>query len=304
MPKDYVKQHIVPKRYLDRFTFEKNGKPVIGVRMEKNGKVSFFTSPTDKVGYIKNIYDVDDKDNPKYWEHYFANEFDSLCGTYFDNFISKATLSRNQSRIITEADKNLLSKFLVGQILRNPQNFDYAFNRYPEFVKDYKAQLLQRVPKKARGKVSNAINNYRMSKREIIELYLNKFFGEEGLKVPREILKSRIWVVYDNCIANKMPFATSDNPVIVLDHNNNSRGIYNVGFANKTASYFFPMSKRIAIAIYSNLDSNTIGSIDGKLYRTDETEFIGNMNMRITEQAYRHTFIPQPYFDRLYKKGN
>ena len=80
MAKDFTNQHIVPKRYLDRFGIKDRKTTIIGTRILEKGEVKFFTTSTDNVGYIKNYYDVTDKDDPKYWEHFFAKEIDTLCG--------------------------------------------------------------------------------------------------------------------------------------------------------------------------------------------------------------------------------
>lgn len=92
MAKDYTNQHIVPKRYLDRFGMKDGKRTIIGTRIVNKGNVRFFTDSTVNVGYIKNYYDVTDKNNPKYWEHYFAREIDTLCGQDTENIIAKVTL--------------------------------------------------------------------------------------------------------------------------------------------------------------------------------------------------------------------
>ena len=40
MSKRYVKQHIVPKRYLDRFASNVKGKSIIGTRLNLNNKIT------------------------------------------------------------------------------------------------------------------------------------------------------------------------------------------------------------------------------------------------------------------------
>ena len=80
MAKDYTNQHIVPKRYLDRFGTKDGKRTIIGARIVDKGNVRFFTDSTVNVGYIKNYYDVTDKNDPKHWEHYFAREIDTMCG--------------------------------------------------------------------------------------------------------------------------------------------------------------------------------------------------------------------------------
>lgn len=64
MAKDFTNQHIVPKRYLDRFGIKDRKTTIIGTRILEKGEVKFFTTSTDNVGYIKNYYDVTDKDDP------------------------------------------------------------------------------------------------------------------------------------------------------------------------------------------------------------------------------------------------
>ena len=93
MAKDYTNQHIVPKRYLDRFGTKDGKRTIIGAQIVDKGNVRFFTDSTVNVGYIKNYYDVTDKNDPKYWEHYFAREIDTLCGQDIENIIAKVTLS-------------------------------------------------------------------------------------------------------------------------------------------------------------------------------------------------------------------
>lgn len=131
MSEDYVKQHIVPKRYLDRFATSNNGKFIIGVGMEKQGKTKLFPAATDKIGYIKNYYDVTDKEDPKYWEHYFANTVDSLCGTRLQNFISGVMLSSNNAIAISEEDKDFLARIIMAQIFRIPTGFEHIHKLYP-----------------------------------------------------------------------------------------------------------------------------------------------------------------------------
>lgn len=93
MAKDFTNQHIVPKRYMDRFGRKDGKRTIIGTRITNKGNVKFFEDSTANVGYIKNYYDVTDKNDPKYWEHYFAREIDTMCGQAMENFITKTDLN-------------------------------------------------------------------------------------------------------------------------------------------------------------------------------------------------------------------
>ena len=153
MPEEFVKQHIVPKRYLDRFTFLKNGKPVVGVRLNTDSEPKYFTSPTDKVGYVKNIYDVTDKDDPKYWEHYLCDEFDTLCGRPLENIISKITLTPKGKRVLNDADKDIIGKIITSQLVRTPENIEYSYSIYPDIEKRAKESFVNMFPKSEQGKI-------------------------------------------------------------------------------------------------------------------------------------------------------
>ena len=88
MAGNYTNQHIVPKRYLNRFGTKSGDRTTIGTRIISKGKVRFFVESTENVGYLKNFYDVTDKSDSKYWEHFFAREIDSLCGQDMENIIA------------------------------------------------------------------------------------------------------------------------------------------------------------------------------------------------------------------------
>ena len=139
MGKKFTDQHIVPKCYLDRFGTKRGKKVVIGTRLKANGKVKFFPATTSDVGYIKNFYDVTDRDDPKYWEHFFAQEIDVLCGQYMENLIAKITLSRERADVLSEKDKKMLAKVIIAQIMRVPGSLEHISKKiYPDVMKRVK----------------------------------------------------------------------------------------------------------------------------------------------------------------------
>ncbi|MBR3149403.1 MAG: DUF4238 domain-containing protein, partial [Eubacterium sp.] len=191
MAKQYEKQHIVPKRYLDRFTFNKNGVPVIGVRIIKDGKAKFFTRPTKDVGYQENFYDVEDKEDPKYWEHFLNREFDVLCGKPLENIICKIMLSPTGSKIISEEEKDVLGKIITAQLVRVPENINYFIKKQPEYEKAIKEDIIQSFPKAEQGKLKNRIKNITLDGDIIKQLYLNKCFDDSFFKTMLDFIKDR-----------------------------------------------------------------------------------------------------------------
>lgn len=147
MAKDYTNQHIVPKRYLDRFGTKDGKRTIIGSRIVDKGNVRFFTDSTVNVGYIKNYYDVTDKNDPKYWEHYFAREIDTLCGQDMENIIAKVTLSCPDTIVLSAHDKQVLSKLIIAQLMRIPESIDYVKTvLYPRVSAQVKEDLVSTLP--------------------------------------------------------------------------------------------------------------------------------------------------------------
>lgn len=147
MGNDYTDQHIVPKRYLDRFGVSDGKRTMIGTRIVKKDEVKFFMDSTTNVGYIKNYYDVTDKDDPKYWEHFFAREIDALCGYDMENIIAQITLSSEKAIALSGHDKEMLSKIIVAQLMRIPESIDYVKKHiYPRVSAQAKEQALLTLP--------------------------------------------------------------------------------------------------------------------------------------------------------------
>jgi len=302
MAKDYTKQHIVPKSYLNRFGTKVGKKTLIGVRLIKNGKPTFFTDATDDVGYIKNFYDVTDKDDPKYWEHYFAREIDTLCGTAMENIISKVTLTTKDAVVLSEEDKAVLAKVIVAQLMRIPESIDYVKNvLYPRVSAQVKEDLISALPPAFVEKHKDQIMNTEFSEQDQKEQMLNHSFEPSNFDRYCNVLRAGIWVIYVNMHRDVMPFLTSDNPVLVEGVGSKDTGIYRNGLANPATCIFYPLSPRIAVAIYSRQGILGMAAdvYDGRKILLDELKYIMSRNVKIMAQAHRHSFIPQPLYDEL-----
>ena len=303
MAEQFVKQHIVPKRYLDRFTFEKDGKPVIGVRLTTKDKPKFFTSPTEKVGYIKNFYDVTDRDDPKYWEHYLAREFDTLCGAPLENIIANITLLFPKYRL-TVSDKKTLSRIIISQLFRTPQCLERIYKIADESIGPFKKAYLSTFTKYERKQIEGVVNNILVPNQWKKEKLFNGVFSEENFAEVSEFLENNIWVVLYNTISESMPFVTSDNPVLLTEKNNKETGVFNVKFNSPTACLYFPLTPKIMI-MNCNSDSALFFPLqidDGKVTTIDDMRFICDVNTKIINQCFRHSFIPEKLFKELYDK--
>lgn len=302
MAKDYTNQHIVPKRYLDRFGRKDGKRTIIGTRIVNKGNVKFFEDSTANVGYIKNYYDVTDKTDPKYWEHYFANEIDTMCGQPMDNIITQVTLSQKNATVLSDQDKVVLSKIIVAQLMRVPENIDYVKNvLYPRVSAQVKEDLISAMPPDFVEKYMEQIMSTEFSEQEQKELMFNHSFEPANFDRYCDVLQAGVWVVYVNMHRDTMPFLTSDNPVLVEGIGSKDTGMFPNGIGNATTCIFYPLSPGIAVAIYSRkgIMGLVADEYDGRKILLDEVKYIISRNVKIMAQAYRHSFIPQPLYDEL-----
>lgn len=302
MAKDYTNQHIVPKRYLDRFGSKDGKRITIGTRIVSKGNVRFFTDSTANVGYIKNYYDVKDKNDQKYWEHYFAREIDTLCGRDMGNIIAKVTLSRSDTIILSSHDKEILSKLIVAQLMRIPENIDYVKKQiYPRVSVQAKQKVLSALPKVLLKKYRERLTSAELSEQCQKELILNHVFAPENFERYCKILQDGFWVVYVNTQRDYMPFLTSDNPVLVEGIGKTEIGLFANGLANSTTCIFYPLSPEIAVAIYHRhgILGVLYNEYDGRKFLLSEPKYIMDKNTKIMDQAFQHCFIPQPLFNEI-----
>lgn len=302
MANDFTNQHIVPKRYLDRFGVKGRNTTIIGTRIVKNGKVEFFTTSTDGVGYIKNYYDVTDKDDPKYWEHFFAKEIDTLCGRDMENIIAKVTLSRQSTTVLSLSDKEVLSKVIVAQLMRIPGNLNYvAGHIYPRVSKQVKQEVASLLPPFLLQKYGEQLRNMEFSKQHQKEIVLNHAFEPKNFDRYCKIVQNGFWIVLVNALRSKMPFVTSDNPVLVEGIGKTETGLFSNGLASPTTCIFYPLSPVIAVAIYSRegIFGTAADKYDGKKVEIDEVQYISAKNAKIIDQAHLHSFIPKPLYDEV-----
>ena len=301
MKEEFKNQHIVPQAYLNRFAIKKGGKYIIGTRLShKNGKgVKLFNSAVKDVAYIKNYYDTDNQEDVKYWEHHFNNNFDSLCGKTLESIIASITLSSQYSRAISAKYKSILSQIIMSQAIRVPAYLEEQTENATLLIDS----CIENIIQQNEDLTSNQIDLIKqisfdvgMRKNMVLSgVFKKEFFGEYC-----KVLESKVWIVFYNNIRNKMPFVTSDNPVLFSTVGGKASKITKLGLANSKTVIFFPLTPSIMIGIYSpDILFGLVKQYDGKRINIDEERFIIDINAKIIAQSNLHSFLPEPLFSAI-----
>jgi len=301
MAKEYVDQHIVPKRYLDRFAFQANGKNVIGTRYTKNNEIRLFEQSTENVGYIKDYYTVTDKDDPKHWEHFFAEQIDTLCGKQLENIVSRCLLTNNKAIVLDDSKKEVLAKIIMAQLMRVPSSVYFFKENIPQIYSKVATPYLSIFPKEMADHLEDKIQAIVFSEQWQKEQFLNHSFDQRRFLWYCSILQKRMWVVYLNLYEAEMPFITSDNPVLVEGIGKAEIGLFKNGLISPRTCIFFPITPKLAVANYSQ--DGIIGvaehDIRDRIIAIKELSFVMDKNLKIIKQAYQHAFIPKQLYDEI-----
>lgn len=322
MGEDYKDNHIVPKRYLDRFAEKGRKQNLIGTRVFEDDKAKFFLQSTENVGYITDFYDVTDKGDVKYWEKYFANNQDALCGQPLSGFISVINLSKHMSVVLSETYKDMLSRIIVSQLFRVPNSLEFIKRIHDRTRSEIKKELLPMFSEDRKEQFLEAFERVKLSPQQQKELFFNRSFDPKRFDMYCRILKKRLWSVLYNTRSNLMPFVTSDNPVLVENLFTGSQNFFDTGLLNSGTIFFYPITKEIAITNFS-LDglhyilslratsefgeeyywppSVTADMLADKLFFIEDDKYVMYKNQLVLNQAYKHGFLPQPLYDEIKK---
>ena len=303
MGKPFTKQHIVPQAYLRRFAEKNDKKYIIGATIVgKDPK--YFKQSIENVGFLKNFYNVTDKEDEKHWEHYFGEHIDPLYGKGLDNIIAKSNISNNDSQVLGPEEKELLAKIIISQLLRVPNNVNHVQGYYKKNILKHKKELLTSIPRHRIPKLKPIVNKASFSKQNLKEIYLNTVLDSTNFTKYCQILQSDFyyWIWLEN--HSGIEFFTSDNPVLMYNTMSKEHGLFHAGLRQKGTCIYFPISPKHAVVIYPR---SWFGKkTDGKKAVLDQSElkFVENSNLRIVAEALKFVFIPLSTYDILQEKDS
>ena len=304
MGEAYKDQHIVPQAYLNRFAVKRKKQYKIGTRYypDAKGKPKLFKQSVEDVAYIVKYYDVCKRKDPKYWEHYLDKNFDSLCGTPLGNIIAKITLSPPNTKVLTDADKEVLARIIVSQAFRVPAFLDDGIAKSEEILRQHKQEILQTLPT-AFEPQRELIENITFDEEDRKDIILSGVFNEDRFQQFCDVLQEKDWFIFYNQFRNAMPFVTSDNPVVIADTQRGAGKVTSIGLGNDRAVILYPITPSILIGIYSK------GFLLGRAHEfenvrilVDDMKFITKVNYLVIRQCHKHSFIPEPLFTAVSKQ--
>lgn len=301
MAEQYKKQHIVSQSYLNRFGRKNNkGRYIIGTRLnpKANNTPILFEENVDSVGYIKNYYDVNGLDNKKFWEQYFSKQIDSLCGQPLGNIIAKITISASNEKIISYKEKTILARIIISQSIKVPEFIDTLTNEMTGLIEKSKHEIIDEHPQWNK-EIIQLIDKLDFTENARKGLLLEIMFNENRFKKFVDILVDKTWLIFYNNKADRMPFVTSDNPVIAINPFTKQKGVYTNGIGSNSTIIFYPLSPHIAVGIYPNIWFDFSENFDCRRYWIDDLKFLTKLNIDVVDQSFKQSFLPQPLYNNI-----
>ena len=297
MEKDNTKQHITPRSYLKRFATEVNGRYLIGTRRENNTKqeAEFFLQRIENVAWKKNFYDTTAREDIKFWEHYLAKEYDSLCGIPLDQIIFYFSLAQPEVCIIPEWIKDTLSRIILSQAIRVPSVIEPWVSFIQRDTNEYIQHLMNGYSKKGID-TSALLERLTFSDDQTKDTLLSQTLLIDRLKRYCKILSDETWIIYCNTCSRSVPFCTSDNPVMFMNSIGRFSTITDIGIASKGTIIYFPITPKYLVAVHSNTYRDALESMNNKIVLINDVRFINNVNLHVISQCHQHSFLPEPLY--------
>ena len=288
--KEPRRHHYVPRTYLKNFAIkEKNEWRIMVMDKIKNQP---YSANIKDVAVEKDFYRIDSKEDEFYWEHYYAEQIESLIPTTFNKLIATCTLSVNNSNVIDAETKLKLAKIICSQLLRTKKSRESQF----EIGQRTANNVLESVRKQFEGLLSNEkiayLDNF------IYDEMLNKTMSlpiiNDRDRINRfvEILQNRYWVVYKNIKYNTSPLITSDHPVAFYNIITRETDFSTNGLGIPHTAIFFPINRELILGLYTqDMYFNTMFRLNNKMLIVDDVPFVMKLNRIQYEQCYRQAYF-------------
>ena len=245
-----IRQHYVPRLYLKKFAFaDKKGYYVYALRKSENKIIKV---NINNVAVENNFYTVEKFQDKYSWEKLYANNIEPSLKELLDDVIEKceSNVLRNDAVVIDEEQKIQFAIHIVYQLMRS-----IVFRKKEEEIYETHKPLVMSKVKEHFPEIKGC-----ELKRKIEECFENEDFFKtiaydvtfDTKRIGRfaEIIFRKAWIFY--VLDGNRQFVTSDNPVMFIDSNTLDPTPFRNGLVKKDTVIYFPISKKIMLAIYSN----------------------------------------------------
>ena len=203
-----------------------------------------FPAEIKNIAAEKDFYTVNSIDEKYYWENYYATKVEPELGALLKKIrqACENVLIQNNSVIISQDEKVILSIHLMLQLFRGQKARKYMSNYYYEHL----PELLSNI--KHHFILSEKCNNY-------LDGFNGEFYFKEtamgsalnidNLKICVESLMQYSFLF---CVSKKEKcFLTSDSPVNFVNSRTNKCVLFKEGLRNNTTFIYFPISSNIIL---------------------------------------------------------
>lgn len=282
-------QHYVPKAYL-RFFSRKSKEDYYIAVIDKN-KDKLFMTNIENVASGKYFYEVNSKPD-NYWEEYYCKNIESSLPKIFNNIISSATISQNNSTILNKELKNALSKIIFSQISRTRK----AKKFYDEIGNNIKTQIINEIYNEFDNILSKehkkVLEKIRNDNDLIRDIELDSINSNQTLTKGTYYLMNRIWVIYKNLNYKKCPFITSDHPVVYYNFLNHKTDLKNNGIALDSTIIEYPINRELLLVLYPRqMYFGGLEKFENKIIHIKEDSFVLKADRLQYEQCYNQAYF-------------
>ncbi len=284
MDKKTRKEHIVPQAHLRNFSYKNKQTEKVYV-LDKN-KEEPYPSSIDDVACKRDFYEVDDKET-NYWEKWYG-KIEQNIPMIYNSIIINSKFAVNNGKVISNYLKKELSLIIITQLLRT----EVSKEHFTKMGLDITRNMIDILKNGLQGLLSdehNAIlNKYRENKDFVYSIALEHWNSQKFIRKAQNILMNKVWIIHKNLNYEKVPFVSSDNPVILYNFYTKKLGFEYNGLIKEGTIIYYPINKELLVAIYPNFKglikySDTIDFLN-------DNKFVMNFNKSNYEQCKRQVF--------------
>lgn len=227
-------QHFVPACYLANYAFDGNkGREVhVHCMFVKDGKQSI--KRVDDIALENGFYDLKELgEESRLIEGFYANHIEPQLSSLLSKILKLVELNpSSREKAYVELDKEDRNAFSAQMAIQYTRTRDYRNrfeNSYNKMVEGFPWASIPKYGKK---------DFRRIHVMDLLELRSSNFFAN--------LFDDRHWIFLIN--HTKVPFITSDNPLIQINHHSEKE--MGVSPASPQATMYFPLSPKVAIEVY------------------------------------------------------